>query len=398
VSTRVAQLDERSSADALCIAVVALAAFRLLHQAVKLLVESDFIDLAYHYFHATMLRAGLDPFDPAHVAAARAADPLRHAGGEAVYTPGYFVLFQPLTWLPFRWVATLWLVLSLAIVVAAVAVVVRHAARPASWVTIAFATLLVAWYQPLQEDLFLGQNNTLLLGAAAVAWYAIGRDRPWLAGVAVGAMAFVKIPFAALVPLLVLLGLWRVALAAAVAWAVLFVMGLPQLGIDYYARYVAALARHTAVVAADVHNLSLNALWHRLLGGSPAHVVYLVTSLALVAGVVWRARTPAVDASPRTRVVLALTLIPLLSPHTEEHHLVVTLLPLLVAAFAIRDAGAGGRTAYVAALVLIASRYSWNRFAADHATVWTALLSAKVFGVLLLLGVLLHGVDGRRRA
>lgn len=399
LSARVAAAEDRSSpSDVLCIAVVALAAFRLLHQAAKFVVESEFIDLAYHYFYATMIRRGLDPFDPSQVAAARAANPLRYAGGEAVYSPSYFVLFQPLTWLPFRWVSILWLVLSLAIVVGAVAIVVRRSERPVSWFTIAFAALLVAWHQPLYEDLFLGQNNTLLLGAAAAAWYAVGRERPWLAGAAVGVMAFVKIPFGALVPLLLLFGLWRVALAAAVVGTALFVAGLPQLGVDYYLHYVAALARHTGVVAADFHNLSLNGLWHRLLGSGVAPGVYLVTSLALVAGVVWRARRPTFDAAPQTRVVLALTLIPLLSPHTEEHHLVVTLLPLLVAALHIRDAGAGGRALYVAALVLVASRYSWNRFAADHATPWTALLSVKVVGVLLLLGVLLHLGDRRRTA
>lgn len=398
MSTRVASAAEPGShTDVLCMGLVALAAFRLLHQAAKLVVESEFIDLAYHYFHATMIRRGLDPFDPAHVAAARLADPLRYAGGEAVYSPSYFVLFQPLTWLPFRWVAILWLAVSLAIVVAVVATVVRRAERPASWFTVAFAALVVAWYQPLYEDLFLGQNNTLLLGAAAAAWYAVGRDRPWLAGAAVGVMAFVKIPFGALIPLLVLFGLWRVAVAAAVVWTALFVAGLPQLGVDHYVQYVAALARHTGVVAADFHNLSLNGLWHRLLGGGLARAVYLVTSLGLVAGTVWWTRRATFEPSAPTRVVVAVTLIPLLSPHTEEHHLVVTLLPLLVAALRIRDADAVGRALYVVALVLVASRYSWNRFAADHAAVWTALLSAKVFGVLLLLGVLLH-LGARRRA
>jgi len=88
--------------------------------------------------------------------------------------------------------------------------------------------------------------------------------------------------------------------------------------------------------------------------------------------------------------VLAVTLVPLLSPHTEEHHLVVTLLPLVVATLRIHEAGTGTRVLYVAALVLIASRYSWNRFATEPPTVWSALSSMKVAGVLLLLIALLR--------
>ncbi|MDY6950050.1 MAG: glycosyltransferase family 87 protein, partial [Thermodesulfobacteriota bacterium] len=376
----------------LYVTIMALSLFRLAHQSMKFFLESSFIDLAYHYFYATMARLGLDLFDPEAIEKAKALNPMRFSGGEAVYSPSYFVFFQPLTLIPFPLLSVLWFLFCLLLVFIFVVVLLRHGDWDVSWLPLTFVCVIVATYQPLYEDLVLGQNNCLLLLFAVGAWYGFKKGRPWLSGFSLAAMAFIKIQFGALFIFTLLLNEKKVFLIASFLWLCLFLAGLPQLGVAHYEKYFFALQHHTAKVTVDVHNVSLNGLWHRLLGNDmhQATMVFFLTSLALFGTLLYWCYQHREQHSPGLPILLGITMIPLLSPNTEPHHLVVILLPLSFAALKIHTMAWRTKWVYALSVILLVSRYSWGRFASTGSVLLSPLLSLKMAGVLLLLMALTH--------
>lgn len=371
--------------------IVALSLFRLAHQSLKFIIESSFIDLGYHYFYSTMVRLGLDPFDPESIEKAKTLNPMRFAGGAAVYSPSYFVFFQPLTYIPFSLLSALWLLFSLSLVFMSVIALLRCSDWDGSWLLLTFISVVVATYQPLYEDLVLGQNNCLILILAVGAWYGFKNRLIWLSGLCIGVMAFIKIQFGFLIVFVLLLGQKSVFLISSVSWLGLFLAGLSQLGFTHYQKYFLALQQHTSVVAEDLNNISLNGLWHRLLGNDmyQATAVYLMTSLILFVSILRWFRQYKLQSSLEIPILTGLTMIPLVSPHTEEHHLVLILLPLIFVAFYIERMSLATKSCYLLSVVLIVSRYSWIRFASSSSIFLMPLLSLKIIGVFLLLIVLI---------
>ena len=174
-------------------------------------------------------------------------------------------------------------------------------------------------------------------------------------------------------------------------WAALFLAGLPRLGVEYYQNYLAALWRHTEHASTNLVNISFNGFLHRALTNAAlaTSLYLLITALLIIATFTGCSRQRATSRADLP-LLLGLTLIPLISPFTEEHHLVVILLPLVLTALDLHTARPTMQACYVAALVLIASPYSWNRFALKSSPFLMPLLSAKIFGVLLLLFALAH--------
>lgn len=372
--------------------IIALSLFRLIHQSLKYLFESSFIDLAYHYFYSSMVRLGLDLFDAQAIEKAKTLIPIRYAGAEAVYSPSYFVIFQPLTCVSFGILSFFWLLLCLFLVLLSLIWLFRTSHRFDSSLLVAFTALLVGLYQPLYEDLVLGQNNSLILFLAVSAWYAFRYQKPWLSGFSIAAMAFIKIQFGFLLLFILLLRKSKVFLISSFFWIVLFFMGLPKLGFAHYERYLSALLKHTSGVTTDLHNISLNALWHRFFTDDPhlATILYLITSFILISLVLFFCFKKRLHNNLERAFIVGLTLIPLLSPHTEEHHLVPILLPLVFISFYIQEMSYYMRFFYLISIVLITSRYSWIRLAPTSGIILAPLLSLKIFGVLCLLIVVMN--------
>jgi len=80
----------------------------------------------------------------------------------------------------------------------------------------------------------------------------------------------------------------------------------------------------------------------------------------------------------------------LLSPLTEEHHLVVLLLPLTLLVVDRTDPPLRPRDVVmlVASILLLGSRYSFERFPAFHQGILSLLMTGKLLGVIGLTWVL----------
>lgn len=137
----------------------------------------------------------------------------------------------------------------------------------------------------------------------------------------------------------------------------------------------------------------------RLIGGAGgARTVAVVLSLglsALVVVLVGRALPRAVPARSWAfdwAWGLGLVAMPLLSPLTEEHHLVLLLLPLTLLLLREVDDPSLRRSGLLlaASVLLLASRYSLERFPLFHQGWLSLLLGGKLLGIACLFWCLLR--------
>jgi len=370
----------------LVVLVVALGFARYGGEVARLAADAPFIDFAHYYTYGTVVAERADPFDAAAVARVDAALGLRRAGAAANYPPLFYVLMQPWVLLPFKAAALAWLVAAQVALGASLVLTLRRvpAAHPAA---VAAAALVAFNYQPLTDSLALGQSNAALLLLLTLAWWGVRTAHPWMAALAAGAAVHVKPQCALMIVLLWWLGQRAVAARAATMAAAGGAAGLALLGWRHHADYLGYVTSMPRYLHAWSDNISPHGVLHRVLDGGlgPGPVEGLAVALAVAVVLVVARRLPrAVEpASPAFDWAwgLGLTAILLVSPVTEEHHLVILLLPLTLLLLRADSLRGGTGAVLAVSVLLVAARYSLARAPALHAGPAAVLLTGKILGV-----------------
>jgi len=350
--------------------------------------DSEFIDFAHYYVYTRVVGDGGDPFDPAAVAPLDAQLGLRRAGGPGNYPPLFYVAMRPWTAMPFPVSAVTWLALSQLVLVLCALLVFRR--RPADPWRLTAALAVTLTFHPLIENLFLGQANVVVLGLLTLGWFATATARPWLAGIALGLLPHVKPQFTLVILLMALLGQWMVAARAGLVAAVGLAVGVATVGVTAHVHYL----DYVINLPTYFHSWSLNyaphAALHRLLDGLVGFERVEWLSLALAVAVtlaVVRAlrRYPVAAGTPSFDWAFGLMVaaVTLVSPVTEDHHMVALLLPLALLLLA-PDTKAYGTAMLVGTAILIGARYSLDRFPVFHSGLASVLLTGKTVGLALL--------------
>jgi len=382
--------------------LIGFSLFQYLHDLVKFAVESPFIDFAHYYTYAKVVSLGLNPFDAQAVAQVDASLNIRRAGAAANYPPLFYLFMQPWASLPFRAAAIGWLLASQACLVLVLWFCI-HRYGEASPLQVAVAVFVVLNYQPLMENLALGQSNVWLLLLLTLAWWGLRLERPWVSAVAVAVSVHIKIQYALLIPLLWWIGYRPVSFRALALAALGLGVGVLALGPAHHVEYVRYVMDLPEYLASWTANMSPRGTVHRLLATSgDGRLLADGLTLALDAlflGVFARVipRMPTPDSSTLDWAWGAgLCVILLLSPLTEEHHLVVLLLPLmlLLLSDSVERMRASDLVVLVAAILLLGSRYSLEQFPVFHQGALSLLAAGKLVGVAGLAWVLV----GRLRA
>lgn len=213
-----------------------------------------------------------------------------------LYPPPIMLVLEPLGMLPYGVACTLWTVLGIAAYV--------WALSPWHWPRPVLACLLVA-PAPFVCGL-IGQNG-FWTAAMMLGGLRLLRDRPFVAGVLLGVLAY-KPPIALLVPLyLIAGGRWRALLAAGATGVALFVATSAIFGADFWFSWIDAMLGQAHALATTRGHLNGKmptvtatvslygggaALANTLQGISAAFAAWAVWRFAKVEGAVARAILP----------------------------------------------------------------------------------------------------------
>jgi len=412
--TCVRQLQEQTSAEdpeagALsfrslavgCLLVIGFSLFHYLHDMARIVLEAPFIDFAHYYTYAYVVGQGLNPFDPQAVAMVDDVLKIRRAGAAANYPPLFYLLMQPWTWMPFHISAIVWTIVGQASLFAAVGLCLSRWATP-NPLQLTAALFVALNYQPAMENAALGQANAMLFLLVTLAWWGLRSGHHWLTACLIGIAPHIKIQYGLLILLLWVMGHRAVCVRAAVIAGLGVFLGTLVLGEAHYLDYLRYLAAMPDYLASWTANLSLRGTLNRLLlplehGRVVADAATLGASLAILLVLV-RAipRSIPQDAQKVDWVWSAgLCAMLLVSPLTEEHHLVVLLFPLLRLLCADVHLRAGELPLALGAMILVGSRYSFERFPVLHEGPLSLLTTGKLLGVVALLWLLVRRLQAR---
>lgn len=367
--------------------VLALAAFRYLHELAKLLVEAPFIDFGAFYAFTTALWQGVNPFDAAEMMRVDAVLGIRRAGASPTFTPAGYLVFLPMQALPYLVSRMLWLLVSQLSLAAAVVMLARRF-QPGRLACLA-GLVVVFGYQPIFEDFALGNLNSFVLLLLTLGVLATVRGRLLAASVPLSLAANLKPQYALLIPFMSWIGFPLTA-----ALTLVFVVGecllaLAFLGWGWVPGYLEFLTVGSRGLHAWTMNLSPHAMLHRLVGSEgPAPVIdgiAIGASLTVIIAVMWATVRVDGEEGRLAAWATAIAALPLVSPLTEENHLVVLLIPMLfVIARLDRLPGRGDAALLVVATVLLASRYSVDSFSAFARGPASLAYGGKVLGAAAL--------------
>lgn len=313
--------------------LVVLAAIVLAFRALQFWILTGEVQWAYDF--SFYWRAGLHVLEGEPIySPGQLAGPYAPQGQDGfLYPPPLAAVITPLSALfqadyrPANWV---WAGLGAAVLVWAVLAIARVErlgerypllAGNRRWLLVAAAFA----FPPVVGELVMGNVHLLLLGLFAIAWLEIRRGDgrgEWIAGLAVGAAAVVKVFPAVLLVWFLATRRYRAAAGVVLGAGVVVLATLPFTGLEPWLQYPTVLANLSA--PADVTDTLAPTVWLApVLGFELAR--WLVTAAGL-AVVVLAAR--ALDA-PRGFAVTVMVSI-LVAPALYHHYLALAVLPLLL--------------------------------------------------------------------
>ena len=302
------------------------------------------------------------------------------------YGPQVALPFIPLASLPFLAQAVTFAALSIAIYFGCVYVVWKRC--PALRAHRALVAICAVAYPPLFHFFVRGQLSALVLVCFTAAYLAFLAQSDFLAGVALGLLAF-KPQFLVAIPLVLLLAqAWKAFAGVVISAAAQFVLASSYFGSGVMQAYFTRLlhsAGHpgsTELVLSPIQMHSLRSFWEILIPWPPAvWLLYLLSSFAAIGITVpiWKSSCPlplrfsalilaAVLLNPHLYIYDLLALAPVLllvvewSSTNPQHSSKPALDILLYLAFLLPLFGPLGRWTHLQLSVVVFAAILWNIF------------------------------------
>jgi alpha-1,2-mannosyltransferase len=271
-------------------------------------------------------------YDPPRQAAL-ARQLIRQDPGEAflpVYGPQFSLLFIPLAGLPYGWAAAAWMLASALVYGICCWLMLRVCAHLRDDPTTVL--ILAAAFPGFFYMIASGQNSALALIAFTTAFFCFRAERPFLAGLALGLLAY-KPQFGVMAAAVFLLTLeWRVIAGALTTGAGQLAAGALYYGrtaLENYFKGLTQINQNAVALEPHIERMhSLRAFWRLLLPWpGVAFVLYGATALVVVVVTVWCWKS---KASLQLRYAIFLLGSALVDPHLTDYDLVMLVPALLL--------------------------------------------------------------------
>jgi hypothetical protein len=258
--------------------------------------------------------------------------------------------------------------------------------------------LVVLGWAPIVGVLRTGQLGLLLCALIVGAWYCLRCRRPILAGMAIGLATCLKL-YPGLLLVYLLFRQHRAFVSAVGTIVVLLGYTGMAVGWDVFREHFVTAQQVVTDYAWYPNNLSLLGVLVRSIGTSAeqleiARGIFVGVGLLIVGGLGWallRGKTGQSSSSLQLDVEysLVIALIPLLSPITWDHYLVILLLPLAVLGRQVLQRRSGYLTGFMSLIVLLAipdTTFTWlsQSLGSLWANVLLQLMRPVVLAVLCL--------------
>lgn len=236
------------------------------------------------------------------------------------YPPVFQIVALPLAALPYVWAYVSWAALLLAIYVTT-----WHrafgAGSAAFWMAMGSSGVYV--------NVLHGQNGLLSASLLGVGLLAL-HSRPWLAGLAIGALCYKPHLGLPIGVLFVMSGQWRAVAGATVAVALLCIASAGILGIDVWRAFLDSGATTRALLehpGMPLGKLGTAFSFARLLGAAPTPA-YAMQGIVAITALLLAIRAWRGPGDATAKAALAVATVPLISPYMFDYDFVILALPI----------------------------------------------------------------------
>jgi glycosyl transferase family 87 len=312
-----------------------------------LLDPTEFADFTNFYAGGWNLLHGRSPYD--HAGTLR-LDP--KPDGFYVSPPWFALLMLPFAALPYSLAARLWLGLLLGLLVATVTLAGRLSGLRLGWRRVVLLSLALTLWLPVEDNLRNGQCSLLVSTSALAATLAVKQRRLGLAG-GLLALASIKPQLVFLLGLGLALWSWRRERSLALVLTAGGLVGLGLLIVTAVAPTWIVDVRGGRIQTVDywATTVTVRTLLATLDGPTPlTEALAVLILLAGSAVVLIRWTRPDRDLAELTGLTLALTL--LITPYAYHYDYLMLMLPLLLVAGRLGQAGRWRRLVLLAVLVI----------------------------------------------
>lgn len=379
----------------LLVIIIAFLILTYLHNIAKMLiVERNFADFANYYFFSKQLREGQNIYELTNTELTQLYQKSHiptHIAGKAEYSPIFFFMMIPFSHLSF-WSANLvWLLLNHIALIACMwfSALIINPRTQHHFLSLSFLVVIFFASQPLLENIGIGQINILILLPLTVICYLQQHHKQHLlAGVFLGFILLLKPQFGLLLLFFLIKRNYSFCISAFISFIVLRVIGVITCGLSIEVSYWKNLLNNIYYISSgiNVFNLSLKEVFNRLFfeirPQSYAILFYVVTSLTLCFFTFLRILRDE-DRNFLAEYSSLICLILIVSPLTEEHHLILANLPIAIAICNLK-AERSNVVLLMLSFLLIAVRYSFASFSIFDTGIPSALTFGKTAGVFLL--------------
>jgi len=235
------------------------------------------------------------------------------------YPPVFQMLLKPLAGLPYVWAYIVWASLLFALHVAVWRIAFGNS--PAFWAALGCSSVYL--------NVLHGQNGLLSAALIGIGLLAL-RQRPLLAGIAIGALCYKPQLGASIGLLLIAGGQWRAVGGAALSVIVLCAASAAVLGPDIWRAFIEHGGNARMVLELDGGPLdkvvSVYSLARKL--GAPVAVCYALHGIVALGVMALAIRAWRRTGDELPRIAMAAATVPLISPYLFDYDLALLVLPI----------------------------------------------------------------------
>lgn len=388
---------------AFLVLVALFSIFTYSHEAAKMAIRGNFCDFGHFYFYSKAMRLGYDIYGmdeatrTALIGQFRMPEFMSEPPG---YPPGFFLMFHSLTFLDYPAAARIWLLINNLFLVMSIMIIlslVFEKIRDIDRTFIILSVIFLAFsFQPLLEDMAVGQINAIVLFCLTGCLYLLDRRKWVLSGIALSMGVLIKPQLGILLVFFLWKKCYRVFFPALAFLLILQMLPILSFG-QYHARgYSASIINSFDIYAHDVSmaNYSLEALFNRLfdLAGHPGTLIFslslsLTVSLGLLAFLIraTRGKFERVDDKFFLEFSLAVIFVLIAFPVVHEPHYLFLYLPIIfIWAGLTERPNHPAAIFFVISFLLIGLGYSLRAFPVFCLGPLAVFSGFKLYGVIIL--------------
>jgi hypothetical protein len=393
------------------ILVVAFAGLSYFHTLIKTAAFSGFGDFGNYYFYSKVIpHHNIYTMEETTFHQLRIAFNMPNFVHPSAHSPAFFFLLGPITNFDFQSASIIWLILNNLLLFSSIFIILKLAGEKFNIADKNFlmgsALFMVFSFQPLIENIHMGQNNILILFFFSMALYCLSKKMGILCAVMLSLGIIMKPSFIILLPFFLWKRCYRVFFTTLILLALAEFLPIFLYGKETVFSYWFIGAKGIFLSNLDsmsLANLSLPAIINRIsnLSAHPdmASIIIsasLTLSLFLFLYVLYVTRRKFIDFDGTfiMEFSLVLLLLFIICPIVHEHHYILLYLPIIaVWARLCRERASSMPIIFVLSFLLIALRYSLVSFDTFHSGFLSIFSGFKLYGVMILFFLTAHIIN-----